>query len=107
MPLEGGAVAPAPVTPDADAGDNTTAKPDDLPVLRKGAKGDAVRKLQRLLNEMLAGVKGYVPLEIDGDFGKLTRAAVRKYQSMLNDVYGRPLVVDGIVGVLTWGALLA
>jgi peptidoglycan hydrolase-like protein with peptidoglycan-binding domain len=62
--------------------------------IKKGKKGFVVRQLQTLLNEN--GAK----LAVDGDFGKLTDTEVRAYQKK------NGLVVDGIVGVKTWGALL-
>lgn len=69
--------------------------PSDTPVLQKGAVGEAVKKLQRILNEKIdAG------LDVDGSFGSLTLAAVKKYQSL------KGLDVDGSVGPKTWASLL-
>ena len=45
------------------------------------------------------------PGPIDGDFGPLTDAAVREFQSNNFDFDGNPLKVDGIVGEMTWAAL--
>ncbi|NLH00732.1 MAG: peptidoglycan-binding protein, partial [Clostridiales bacterium] len=42
---------------------------------------------------------GYDPGEIDGVYGPMTEAAVRKFQKE------HGLEVDGIVGPLTWTAL--
>ncbi len=64
-----------------------------LPYLRKGDKGTAVRSLQALLS-----VRS--PLEIDGSFGKNTDAAVRSIQG------AAAIDVDGVVGPNTWRALL-
>ena len=66
-----------------------------LKVLSKGSKGSQVKTLQRLLNAM-----GYSCGNVDGDFGKNTDAAVRKFQK----AYG--LTVDGYCGKNTWGKLL-
>jgi hypothetical protein len=55
-----------------------------------GSTGDCVREVQRLLN--LWGASP--PLDIDGDFGSLTDAAVRQFQK------DRGLDDDGIVGPL-------
>jgi len=62
-------------------------------VLKKGAKGEAVRTLQEALGA--AGFK----VAIDGDFGARTDAAVRAFQK------ARGLDVDGRVGPYTWAAL--
>jgi hypothetical protein len=64
-----------------------------LPVLKRGAKNQHVKKLQELLNK--AGYK----LVVDGDFGAITEGAVRDFQRT------RGLVVDGIVGPKTWNKL--
>jgi hypothetical protein len=67
--------------------------------LKKGDKGEDVKKLQRLLFE-----RGYT-VEIDGDFGTRTYSAVRAFQSQNLDQHGQPLVVDGTVGLLTWWSI--
>ena len=61
--------------------------------LSYGSKGSEVTELQKLLNQ-----NGY-SLDVDGDFGSKTQAAVKDYQQKNN------LSVDGIVGTNTWGAL--
>ena len=66
------------------------------PTLRKGSKGEAVKDLQTMLLKL-----GYDlgPCGIDGDFGKCTDAAVRKFQK------DQGLAVDGICGQNTQAAL--
>lgn len=64
------------------------------PTLKMGSKGPDVERLQELLNK-----KGY-QLEVDGDFGTLTRAAVKNFQRV------HSLTDDGVVGPLTWGKLV-
>ena len=64
------------------------------PMLRTGSRGDAVRKLQELLN-----AKGYTCGNVDGIFGSKTYAAVLEFQK------ANSLGVDGIVGPLTWAKL--
>lgn len=63
----------------------TTASP---PVLRKGAVGPDVEKLQLLIK-----------VKVDGDFGNVTDAAVRSYQK------AHGVVADGVVGPQTWKLL--
>lgn len=62
--------------------------------LRAGARGDAVRALQRQLAE--AGQN----LGVDGSFGPGTEAALRRFQA------ARGVTVDGFAGPATWSALL-
>ena len=64
------------------------------PMLRAGSRGDAVRKLQELLN-----AKGYTCGSVDGIFGSKTYAAVLAFQK------ANGLGADGIVGPLTWAKL--
>ena len=65
------------------------------PMLRTGSRGDAVRKLQELLNAL-----GYDCGSVDGIFGSKTKAAVLAFQK------ANGLGADGIVGPLTWGKLV-
>jgi peptidoglycan hydrolase-like protein with peptidoglycan-binding domain len=66
-------------------------------VISIGATGNDVRRLQRLLVEMkLLDYRG-----IDGSFGPKTRASVESFQASVG------IVVDGIVGSITWGELPA
>ena len=64
------------------------------PTIAPGATGDAVRRLQRALRRTPD-----LDLSVDGVFGPKTETAVKGFQQ------GAGLVVDGIVGPLTWGAL--
>jgi peptidoglycan hydrolase-like protein with peptidoglycan-binding domain len=66
----------------------------DMPTLRNGSTGAAVRRLQRALTAALSRTVG-----IDGQFGAITDRAVRDYQTT------RGLGVDGVVGPQTWAAL--
>ena len=58
-----------------------------------GSQGSDVTDLQKLLNQ-----NGY-SLDVDGNFGPQTQAAVKDYQQKNN------LTVDGVAGDQTWGAL--
>ena len=74
-------------------------EPDEV---KRGSKGVFVRLAQSLLNFWRPGppVLFTPPLVIDGDFGPLTEAAVRAFQT------NRGITVDGIVGdEETWPAL--
>lgn len=68
----------------------------NLPELTQGRSGEPVRSLQMLLN----GRGAFPRLAQDGIFGPVTEGAVRDYQ------HAAGLVVDGVVGPHTWGALL-
>jgi hypothetical protein len=75
-----GGTAPAPVTiPSVDA--------KDRPTLRRGARGDLVKEIQKM-----------VGVTADGAFGAGTEAAVREFQR------NHGMVPDGIVGPKTWAA---
>lgn len=64
------------------------------PTLRRGSRGEDVRRLQRELNQQLGG-----NLKVDGILGPRTEAAIRRLQQQRN------LQVDGIAGPQTWGSL--
>ena len=64
------------------------------PMVYRGSRGDAVRRLQELLNK-----KGFDCGAVDGIFGSKTYAAVVAFQK------ANGLSADGIVGPLTWGKL--
>jgi peptidoglycan hydrolase-like protein with peptidoglycan-binding domain len=64
------------------------------PTISPGATGDAVRILQRALRR--TPMWGF---DIDGVFGPKTEDAVKQVQQ------GAGLVVDGVVGPLTWAIL--
>jgi peptidoglycan hydrolase-like protein with peptidoglycan-binding domain len=77
-----------------------------ISVVRQGSSGDAVRGVQEEFQfRNLSGdpAKG---LAIDGIFGPKTDAAVRGFQQAVHaDVAS--VVVDGIVGPITWQALVS
>jgi len=64
------------------------------PVIRQGDRGQAVRDVQHLLQAHGFGVL------VDGDFGAATNASVRSFQK------AHSLEADGIVGPLTWSAIV-
>lgn len=66
----------------------------NIPTLRRGSNCDEVADLQMLLNSKF----GYY-LEVDGNFGKATEAAVKDFQKK------HGLTADGVVGKKTWAAL--
>jgi peptidoglycan hydrolase-like protein with peptidoglycan-binding domain len=65
------------------------------PTISVGATGDAVKRLQRALRRTPD-----LGITVNGVFDSQLEAAVKDFQS------GAGLVVDGIVGPLTWNALL-
>ncbi len=64
-------------------------------LLRRGSRGEFVTLLQEML------VQAGLTLEVDGQFGPITEAAVSTFQRN-ND-----LKVDGVAGPITWSALAA
>jgi hypothetical protein len=80
----------------------TPPKATSQPTLRKGDKSPDgwVEYLQQLLNMHIdAG------LDVDGDFGKDTLAAVKKFQRMLKKEKDPEVLEDGVVGDETWSYL--
>lgn len=67
------------------------------PTIRKGSKGEDVKFCQQLLLD-----NGYDvgPSGIDGDYGRKTEEAVKKFQK------ANGLVEDGVVGPMTWSKLM-
>ena len=66
---------------------------DYVPTLKRGGSGPDVVTLQELLNA--AGAE----LKIDGDFGALTEAALKVYQT------AHGLEADGVCGPTTWAVI--
>jgi N-acetylmuramoyl-L-alanine amidase len=64
------------------------------PILRKGAKGDAVARVQSRLRSL-----GFLNAPVDGDFGIVTEQALKAAQKEYK------LDPDGVVGEATWRAL--
>ena len=72
-----------------------------LPVLKLGARGPEVRRLVTLL------IAEGMPLAPGDSFDSRVRQAVMEFQRRHVDSIGHPLTVDGIVGPLTWRALMS
>jgi len=74
--------------------------------VRRGSRGEAVRGVQEEFQfRNLSGDPGNGP-QIDGVFGPVTEAAVRGFQQALAaDIAS--VAVDGIVGPVTWRALVS
>lgn len=70
----------------------------ELEILKKGSKGQSVKALQSILvkSGYSVGLSG-----VDGIFGSGTDKAVKKFQT------AKKLESDGIVGKMTWTALLS
>lgn len=80
------------------AEDEERSEADTLPMIRKGALGKAVERLQSILIKWNS--KALPEYGIDGEFGSETRSWVKKFQKAF------ALEQDGIVGPLTWAVLL-
>jgi N-acetyl-anhydromuramyl-L-alanine amidase AmpD len=83
--MDGTTPAPAPIPNNDPAG---------RPTLRRSATTNPMFLVQELQKKL-----GFVGLQVDGDFGPLTEAAVRRFQRQ------HELVPDGIVGPKTWEVL--
>jgi peptidoglycan hydrolase-like protein with peptidoglycan-binding domain len=71
--------------------------------VHRGSTGPAVRAVQDQIN-FRNGRNGHT-LNVDGSYGPKTEAVVRAFQQAIaHEVRGFP--VDGIVGLLTWQALV-
>lgn len=85
---------------DPDTTGTTPAKEESCSVnvlmLKKGSKGNTVRSAQALLRYR----HGY-KIDVDGDFGSATDAAVRAFQR------AKGLAVDGVIGSNTWSKLIS
>ena len=84
----------APAADDSDTG--FPVSPGWHPTIRRGDKGTDVAYCQAILMQLGYDLGTY---GADGDFGRRTEAAVRSFQA------DHGLVVDGIVGPMTWDAL--
>lgn len=80
--------------PSAPVNDNSPTQ--SLPTLKRGSKGEYVTLLQTKLANKGYDLGSY---GVDGDFGKATEAAVKKFQK------DHGLEQDGVVGKKTWAAL--
>lgn len=91
------------LTADGVVGPQTwAALPDGgpMPTLARGASGNAVRELQRILTNGAQGQWRVRPGRLDGVFGAGTAASVRAFQR-----WGG-VGVDGVVGDQTWAVSL-
>lgn len=70
----------------------------NISTLRQGAEGGEVTALQALINIKMPA--GESKIGIDGKFGPKTLGAVQDFQNRAG------LAADGIVGPLTWEALI-
>ena len=76
--------------------------PVDMPILKRGSKGELVKAVQQRLQVVSryeSGLENPFEIIIDGKFGACTEAAVRALQ----ESYG--LLTDGIIGEETWFVL--
>lgn len=90
-------VVPQPAKPDSkkpELKSNPKSEESRTPILRRGAKGDAVYRLQQRLGSL-----GFLAIGPDGDFGELTEKAVKAAQQKYK------LEADGVVGGATWNAI--
>jgi peptidoglycan hydrolase-like protein with peptidoglycan-binding domain len=74
--------------------------------VRKGSQGDAVRGVQEEFQFRNLSGDPNSGLQVDGIFGPKTDAAVRDFQRALHQDIPS-VTVDGIVGPVTWRALVS
>jgi len=72
----------------------TVAGLSPFPIVRRGAQSHPVRTIQQLLRS-----RGQT-VAVDGTYGPATETAVRAFQQQ------KHLALDGIVGPMTWAALI-
>jgi len=92
-PHDEGHTTPAPQTPATPPGKVTHVEPYPGIMLRRGARGLLVRRVQERLVVLRWDIR------VDGDFGSATEASVRGVQRR------HDLEVDGVIGRNTWRAL--
>ncbi len=73
--------------------ENTSDTGCETQTFRRGNRGDCVTRLQQAVK-----AAGFTPGSIDGIFGPLTEAAIKKFQT------SKGLTADGVVGPETWKA---
>ena len=74
--------------------------------VKKGSQGDAVRGAQEEFKQRELSGNPNQGLQVDGIFGPATDAAVRGFQQALHTDISS-VTVDGIVGPVTWQALIS
>jgi peptidoglycan hydrolase-like protein with peptidoglycan-binding domain len=74
--------------------------------VQQGSQGDAVRGVQEEFQFRNLSGDPNQGLQVDGIFGPQTDAAVRGFQQALHQDIP-PVAVDGIVGPVTWQALVS
>jgi peptidoglycan hydrolase-like protein with peptidoglycan-binding domain len=84
----------------SECGAGGTAPPFPGSSLAVGSSGESVRQAQRCLNHIAASHPSIPKLTEDGAFGTQTRFAVVEFQR----IFG--LEPDGVVGPLTWNAIM-
>ncbi|MFH9983391.1 peptidoglycan-binding protein [Streptomyces sp. NPDC017179] len=72
----------------------TTAIPSSTVVTTAGIEAQCLLKRAK-----------FDPGTIDGVFGPNSRAAAKKFQTLMNNAFGYNIAIDGIVGSETWPAL--
>ena len=65
--------------------------------------GEHDNKIVKAIQKQL--IKKGVYLEIDGYFGTGTESAIKYFQAISQDNSGNQLIIDGIVGPITWSVL--
>lgn len=67
-------------------------------------KGEQETKIVKAVQTRL-NLKGCGPLEKTGIFDEKTFSAVKLFQARFSDINGNPLIIDGLIGPITWETL--
>lgn len=67
-------------------------------------KGEKDKKIVRAVQQQLIKI-GFRDVLVDGDFGPKTKSAVQLFQARYTDQNGNLLVIDGVLGAISWAVL--
>ena len=69
--------------------------------------GDGIYWIQAVLNKMYRNASGFEALDVDGQYGPKTEAAVKMFQQWYKNNRNSNMLVDGVFGTQTYDAFAA